>query len=122
MALQLSSLEDERLRPDREGTRVTLRPGQVLPVPIRLAPTGTIEIRLIHGSGERQDPVTGLVVSLTSERGDTYQAQSDFDGYAFFDGLPFGNYIVRGKFGGVTREQALSLSSQADDILTTLRF
>lgn len=122
LALQLSSLEDERLRPDREGTRVTLRPGQVLPVPIRLAPTGTIEIRLIHGSGERQDPVTGLAVSLTSESGDTYQAQSDFDGYAFFDGLPFGNYIVRGKFGGVTREQALSLSSQADDLLTTLRF
>lgn len=122
LALQLSSLEDERLRPDREGAQIVLRPGQVYPVPLRLSPTGLVEIRLIHGSDERQDPLAGQVVTLVDSTGQMFEAKSDFDGYALFVGLPYGQYLARGHFGNVTRQQTIVVSREADDISAMLRF
>jgi len=90
---QLAGLPDLALRPSRPGLTLALRPGQVLDLPVALRPTGDIEVRLLRRRGEIDSVLPGAAVRL--ERADGTLAAttvSDFDGYAFFDGVLPGSY------------------------------
>jgi hypothetical protein len=90
---QLASLPDLSLRPTQPGFSVVLRPGQVLAVPVPLTPTGEVEARVLRQAGDRQDPLAGVKVVLQGQSR-SFEARSDFDGYASFDGVPFGQYTL----------------------------
>jgi hypothetical protein len=89
---QLASLPDLSLRPVRPGATAILRPGQVLDIPVPLVPTGEVEVRVLARAGDRDVPLAGVRVRLIHGDGQSRDAASDYDGYAYFDGLPFGRW------------------------------
>jgi hypothetical protein len=92
---QMSSLTDFTLRPARTGDRLALRPGEVRHLPVALRPTGSIEVQVLLAAGDRQTPRSGVPVVLRDAAGkEVARAITDFDGYALFDGLAFGQWQV----------------------------
>jgi hypothetical protein len=90
---QLASLPDLSLRPATPGFSVVLRPGQVMPVPVPLRPTGEVEARVLRIAGDRENPIAGMRVVLQGD-GQSLETRTDFDGYASFDGVPYGRYAL----------------------------
>lgn len=92
---QLASLEDFTLRPARPGDRLSLRPGEVRQVQIPLRRTGSIEVQVRLAAGDRLTPRAGIPVALKDNEGRAVaQAESDFEGYVLFEGLPLGRWQV----------------------------
>lgn len=92
---QLASLEDFTLRPARAGDRLALRPGEVRQVQIPLSRTGAIEVQVRLSAGDRLTPRSGIPVVLKDGEGrEVARAQSDFEGYVLFEGLPLGRWQV----------------------------
>lgn len=91
---QISSLPDLNLRPTQPGIRTVLRAGQVLDVPIAVHRTGEIEVRLLSRSGDIDSPLSGTTV-VAESAGRRLATVSDFDGFAYFDGVPYGEWSVQ---------------------------
>jgi hypothetical protein len=90
---QMSSLDDFTLRPARSGERVSLRPGEVRAVAMPLRPTGTVEVQVLLAAGDERTPRAGVPVVLRDVAGkETARAVTDFEGYALFSGLAFGQW------------------------------
>jgi hypothetical protein len=88
---QMSSLTDFTLRPARSGDRLALRPGEIRHVPVPLRPTASIELQVVLVADDQRTPRSGVVVVLRDAAGaEAARARTDFDGYALFEGLPFG--------------------------------
>lgn len=92
---QLSSLPDLSLRPVRPGASARLRPGQVLDLPLPLRPTGEIEARVVLRNGDVLKPLPGTEVRLEQDGKLVATTVADFDGYAYFAGVPFGRWQLR---------------------------
>jgi hypothetical protein len=90
---QLSSLPDLSLRPAKPGFSVVLRPGQMVAVPVPLTPTGEVEARVLRVAGDQESAIAGVPVVLESAS-KRIETRTDFDGYASFDGVPFGRYTL----------------------------
>ncbi len=90
---QLSSLPDLSLRPAQPGFSVVLRPGQMVAVPVPLTPTGEVEARVLRSAGDQESAISGVLVVLENA-GKRIETRTDFDGYASFDGVPFGRYTL----------------------------
>ena len=95
IAPQASSLPDDRLRPVEKGATIRLRPGQVTPLTFHVAPTGEIEARIVSRNGDAVTPLPGEVVELLAADGTARKAMSDFDGFAYYDGVAYGTYTLR---------------------------
>lgn len=92
---QLAGLPDLALRPSRPGLSLALRPGQVLDLPVALRMTGDVEVRLLRRRGDTDSVLAGAPVRLERPDGTLVATTvTDFDGYAFFDGLLPGRYRV----------------------------
>lgn len=89
---QLASLPDLALRPVQPGVRARLRPGQVLDVPVALRPTGEIEARVLLRNGDVVKPLPGTEVLLEQGGKTVARTIADFDGYAYFAGIPYGHW------------------------------
>ena len=93
MEVQLASLPDLRLRPVDPGVSAVVRPGQVLDVPVPLRQTGEIEALVETINGDLHRPLPGIEVSLVDANGKRVAVtRSDFEGLAYFDGVPQGNW------------------------------
>lgn len=93
MEVQLASLPDLRLRPVDPGVSAVVRPGQVLDVPVPLRQTGEIEVLVGTMSGDLYRPLPGIEVALVDISGKHFAVtRSDFEGFAYFDGVPQGNW------------------------------
>lgn len=87
------SLPDPLLQPKGRGMVVVPRPGVTAKVSLPLAPTGEIEGSLLGADGE---PRGGIGIELVDASGAVVlRGQSDFDGYVFFDSVPYGSYRLR---------------------------
>ncbi|MBX9729709.1 MAG: carboxypeptidase-like regulatory domain-containing protein [Sphingomonas sp.] len=93
MEVQLASLPDLRLRPVHPGVSAVVRPGQVLDVPVPLRQTGEIEALVETINGDLHRPLPGIEVALVDTSGKRVAVtRSDFEGLAYFDGVPQGNW------------------------------
>ena len=93
MALRLASLNDLQLRPVTPGIAAQARPGQVLEVPVPLRRTGEIEVKVEAVNGDVRRPLTGLEVAIVDATDERIQVVlTDFEGFAYFDGVPQGRY------------------------------
>lgn len=93
MEVQLASLPDLRLRPVQPGIAAVIRPGQVLAVPVPLRQTGEIEALVETNNGDVRRPLSGIEVALVDSSGKRFAAtRSDFEGLAYFDGVPQGQW------------------------------
>jgi hypothetical protein len=93
MEVQLASLPDLRLRPVDPGVSAVVRPGQVLEVQVPLRQTGEIEAVVERVSGDQHRPLPGIEVALVDEKGKRFAVtRSDFEGLAYFDGVPQGKW------------------------------
>lgn len=91
MEVQLASLPDLRLRPVQPGVTAVLRPGQVLDVAVPLRQTGEIEAQVETVNGDLRRPLPGIEVALVDAAGKRFAVtRSDFEGFAYFDGVPPG--------------------------------
>lgn len=91
LEVQLASLPDLRLRPVHPGATAVLRPGQVLDVAVPLRQTGEIEAQVESVNGDLHRPLPGIEVALVDAAGKRFAVtRSDFDGLAYFDGVPPG--------------------------------
>ncbi len=91
--VQLASLPDLRLRPVQPGVTAVLRPGQVLDVAVPLRQTGEIEAQVESVNGDVRRPLPGIEVALVDPAGKRFAVtRSDFDGLAYFDGVPPGQW------------------------------
>jgi hypothetical protein len=91
--VQLASLPDLRLRPVQPGVTAVLRPGQVLDVAMPLRQTGEIEAQVESVNGDLRRPLPGIEVALVDSAGKRFAVtRSDFDGFAYFDGVPTGQW------------------------------
>jgi uncharacterized protein (DUF1684 family) len=91
--VQLASLPDLRLRPVQSGVNAVLRPGQVLDVPVPLRQTGEIEAMVEAVNGDVRRPLPGVEVALIDATGKRFAVtRSDFEGLAYFDGVPMGQW------------------------------
>ncbi len=92
---QLASLPDFTLRPARSGDRIELRPGEVRLLDIPLRPTGSIEVQVLLQTGDTRTPRSGMPVILSDAQGqEIARSVTDFEGYALFEGLAFGEWRV----------------------------
>ncbi len=95
------SLSDPLLQPKGRGMVVVPRPGVTAKVSLPLAPTGEIEGVLLGPDGE---PRANIGIELVDSGGAVVlRGQSDFDGYVFFDSVPYGTYRLRLTEHGATR-------------------
>ena len=93
VSIDTGSLPDLLLQPKGRGMVVVPRPGVVAKVSLPLAPTGEIEAVLLGPDGE---PRGGVGIELVDSAGQVVlRGQSDFDGYLFFDSVPYGSYRLR---------------------------
>jgi hypothetical protein len=93
MEVQLASLPDLRLRPAQPGIAAVIRPGQVLEVPVPMRQTGEIEALVETINGDLHRPLPGIEVALVDTSGKRFaMTRSDFEGLAYFDGVPQGNW------------------------------
>lgn len=93
MEVQLASLPDLRLRPAQPGVTAVLRPGQVLDVAVPLRQTGEIEAQVETVNGDLRRPLPGIEVALVDTHGKRFAVtRSDFEGLAYFDGVPVGQW------------------------------
>lgn len=93
VSIDAGSLEDPLLQPKGRGMVVVPRPGVTAKLSLPLAPTGEIEAVLLGPDGE---PRGGIGVELVDPAGQiVLRGQSDFDGYLFFDSVPYGSYRLR---------------------------
>ncbi len=91
MEVQLASLPDLRLRPVQSGVSAVVRPGQVLDVAVPLRQTGEIEALVEAVDGDLHRPLPGIEVALVDAAGKRFAVtRSDFEGLAYFDGVPQG--------------------------------
>ena len=93
VSIDSGSLPDPLLQPKGQGMVVVPRPGVTAKVSLPLAPTGEIEGSLLGPDGE---PRGGIGIELVDAGGVVVlRGQSDFDGYLFFDSVPYGSYRLR---------------------------
>jgi hypothetical protein len=93
MEVQLASLPDLRLRPVQPGLTAVVRPGQVLDVAVPLRQTGEIEAQVETVNGDVRRPLPGIEVALVDAAGKRFAVtRSDFEGLAYFDGVPPGDW------------------------------
>lgn len=93
VSIDTGTLPDPLLQPKGAGLVVVPRPGVPATVSLPLAPTGEVEALLLGPDGE---PCEGLGLELTDLAGRVLRkVQSDFDGYALFDAVPYGDYRLR---------------------------
>jgi len=93
MEVQLASLPDLRLRPVQPGVTAVLRAGQVLDVAVPLRQTGEIEAMVKAVNGDLRRPLPGVEVALVDAAGKRFAVtRSDFEGLAYFDGVPVGQW------------------------------
>ncbi len=93
LEIQLASLPDLRLRPVQPGVSAVIRPGQVLDVPVPMRQTGEIEALVEAVDGDVRRPLPGVEVALIDPDGKRFAVtRSDFEGFAYFDGVPQGNW------------------------------
>jgi hypothetical protein len=93
MEVQLASLPDLRLRPVQPGVTAVLRAGQVLDVAVPLRQTGEIEAQVETVHGDLRRPLPGVEVALVDATGKRFAVtRSDFEGLAYFDGVPVGQW------------------------------
>jgi hypothetical protein len=115
---QLASLPDLSLRPVRAGDRLALRPGEVRRLAVPLQPTGSIEARVLLVVGDAQSPLSNVPVIVTDANGrERGRTVTDFDGYALFEGLAFGTYLVHAADREAT---GLTLAKDRPDLRCTL--
>lgn len=101
------SLADPLLQPKGRGMVVVPRPGVMAKVSLPLAPTGEIEGVLLGPDGE---PRANIGIELVDSSGVVIlRGQSDFDGYVFFDSVPYGTYRLR-----LTEQGAAKLAALRD--------
>ena len=112
----LGSLDDPFLQPREKGVAVTVRPGQVVDVDIPLAPTGEVEATILIQKDDIQVPVAGVTLQAINETGDVVaEANSEYDGYVYMDGLPLGAITLRispdalAEIDATSSEQSLAL-------------
>mgnify|MGYP000334756846 FL=1 len=93
VSIDTGTLPDPLLQPKGAGLVVVPRPGVPARVSLPLAPTGEVEALLLGPDGE---PCEGLGLELTDLSGQVLRkVQSDYDGYALFDAVPYGDYRLR---------------------------
>lgn len=107
VAIETRSLPDPLLQPKGGGFVVVPRPGVATQISLGLAPTGEVEATLLGPDGE---PRGGVGVELVDLSGAVVRrGQSDFDGYLFFDSIPYGIYRLR-----LTSQSAAKLGAAVD--------
>lgn len=100
------SLSDPLLQPKGRGMVVVPRPGVIAHVSLPLAPTGEVEGVLLGPDGE---PRASIGIELVDSGGALIRrGQSDFDGYVFFDSVPYGTYRLRLSEQGAAKLGALA--------------
>ncbi|MFZ4689571.1 MAG: MSCRAMM family protein [Polymorphobacter sp.] len=93
MEVQLASLPDLRLRPVQPGVAAVIRPGQTLQVPVPMRQTGEIEAIVEAVNSDLRRPLPGIEVALIDANGKRFAVtRSDFEGIAYFDGVPQGDW------------------------------
>ena len=91
--VQLASMPDLSLRPIDPGISAVVRPGQVLDVPVPMRQTGEIEVLVEAVNGEIHRSLPGIEVTLIDTSGKRVAVtRSDFEGFAYFDGVAQGNW------------------------------
>lgn len=119
--VQLASLPDLRLRPVQSGVNAVLRPGQVLDVPVPLRQTGEIEAMVEAVNGDVRRPLPGVEVALVDATGKRFAVtRSDFEGLAYFDGVPMGQWRLEAEHAAavpVTLNRETLLVSDAHVII-----
>lgn len=94
--LSLGSLSDPFLQPRRTGASVTLRPGQVVALPVPLSLTGEADGTIELLKDGLAVPVSGVTVEALDAEGRVLaRSLSEYDGYFYFDGLPMGEVELR---------------------------
>jgi len=94
--LSLGSLDDPFLQPVRAGVAVTLRPGQVVDLPVPLSLTGEADGTVELLKGDLAVPVAGVAVEAVNADGHVVgRTRSEYDGYFYLDGLPMGQVGLR---------------------------
>ena len=107
VAIETRSLPDPLLQPKGGGFVIVPRPGVATKISLGLAPTGEVEATLLGPDGE---PRGGVGVELVDISGAVVRrGQSDFDGYLFFDAIPYGTYRLR-----LTSQSAAKLGAAVD--------
>jgi len=93
IGIDSSSLPDPYVQPASAGVVVTPRPGVATTVELPLVSAGEVEGTLIRSGGAT---IAGVGLELVDRDGRVVrQAQTEFDGFFLFDGVPYGHYTIR---------------------------
>lgn len=108
IGIDSSSLANPYVQPALPGVVITPRPGVAVTVELPLVSAGEVEGTLVRKGG---GTISGVGLELVDVEGRVVrEAQTEFDGFFLFDGVPYGSYAVR----------IAKLSAQAIQVSTTL--
>jgi hypothetical protein len=87
-------------------------------VAVPLRPTGSLEVQVVLAAGDQRTPRSGVPVVLRDAAGrEAARAVTDFEGYALFDGLAFGQWQAEAVG---YRAQILELTREHSDQTTRI--
>ena len=93
IGIDSSSLPSPYVQPALPGVVITPRPGVAMTVELPLVSAGEVEGTLIRSGG---GTIAGVGLELVDGEGRVVrQAQTEFDGFFLFDGVPYGSYALR---------------------------
>ena len=93
IGIDSSSLSNPFVQPALPGVVITPRPGVAVTVELPLVSAGEVEGTLVRRGG---GPIAGVGMELVDGEGRVVrEAQTEFDGFFLFDGVPYGSYTVR---------------------------
>ena len=93
IGIDSSSLPNPYVQPALPGIVITPRPGIAMTVELPLVSAGEVEGTLMRGGG---GGIAGVGMELVDGAGRVVrQTQTEFDGFFLFEGVPYGQYIVR---------------------------
>ena len=93
IGIDASSLPSPYVQPALPGVVITPRPGVAMTVELPLVSAGEVEGTLIRSGG---GTIAGVGLELLDVEGRVVrQAQTEFDGFFLYDGVPYGNYTIR---------------------------
>jgi hypothetical protein len=93
IGIDSSSLPNPYVQPALPGIVITPRPGVAVTVELPLVSAGEVEGTLVRPGG---GTIAGVGLELVDVEGRVIrEAQTEFDGFFLFDGVPYGSYTIR---------------------------